>query len=62
MMVALVAFGVVSVLSMQLPALYTTAAWKSLYVHLKNGFYANAVFDRVIARMRSQRLSSDKRN
>lgn len=62
MVVALVAFGIVSFLSMQLPALYATTAWKSLYVHLKNGFYANALFDRAIARMRSQQLSSDKRN
>jgi NAD(P)H-quinone oxidoreductase subunit 5 len=57
MVIALASFGVVSFLSMQLPALYATAAWKSLYVHLKNGFYTNAIFDRMIARMRGQRLS-----
>jgi NAD(P)H-quinone oxidoreductase subunit 5 len=42
------AFGSVIVLSAYLPALAQRPAWRAFYVHLKNGFYANALFDRFV--------------
>jgi NAD(P)H-quinone oxidoreductase subunit 5 len=42
------AFAGVIVLSAYLPALAQRPAWRAFYVHLKNGFYANALFDRFI--------------
>ena len=43
-----IAFGVVTLLGSLLPAWEKTPAGRALYVHLKNGFYANALFDRFI--------------
>ncbi|NDJ85210.1 MAG: NADH-quinone oxidoreductase subunit L, partial [Chloroflexi bacterium] len=40
---AVIAFGSVTLLSALLPALVGRPAWKVFYVHLKNGFYANAL-------------------
>jgi NAD(P)H-quinone oxidoreductase subunit 5 len=48
MILAVVAFGSVTLLSALLPALVQRPAWRAFYVHLKNGFYANALFDRII--------------
>ncbi|NDJ59980.1 MAG: NADH-quinone oxidoreductase subunit L [Chloroflexi bacterium] len=48
MVLAVVAFGSVTLLSALLPALVNRPAWRVFYVHLKNGFYANALFDRFI--------------
>lgn len=48
MIVAVVAFGIVTLLSALLSALVQRPAWRAFYVHLKNGFYANALFDRLI--------------
>lgn len=48
MVVAVIAFGSVVLLSALLPALVKRPAWRAFYVHLKNGFYANALFDRTI--------------
>jgi NAD(P)H-quinone oxidoreductase subunit 5 len=50
-----IAFGVVTVLSAWLPALMNRPAWKVFYVHLKNGFYVNAMFDRFIQSLRIAR-------
>jgi NAD(P)H-quinone oxidoreductase subunit 5 len=47
-----IAFGSVIVLSTWLPALANRPTWQVLYVHLKNGFYVNALFDRVIQTFR----------
>lgn len=52
MAIAVFAFGVIIVLQALLPALAHTPAWRTLYVHLKNGFYANALFDRLIGALR----------
>jgi len=48
MVLAVIAFGGVTLLSALLPALVDRPAWRAFYVHLKNGFYANALFDRFI--------------
>jgi NAD(P)H-quinone oxidoreductase subunit 5 len=48
MIVAVIAFGTVTLLSALLPALVQRPAWRAFYVHLKNGFYANALFNRLI--------------
>jgi NAD(P)H-quinone oxidoreductase subunit 5 len=48
MVLAVIAFGSVTLLSALLPALVNRPAWKAFYVHLKNGFYANTLFDRIV--------------
>lgn len=48
MVLAVIAFGTVTLLSALLPALVNRPAWRAFYVHLKNGFYANTLFDRLI--------------
>jgi NAD(P)H-quinone oxidoreductase subunit 5 len=48
MITAVIAFGTVTLLSAVLPSLVQRPAWRAFYVHLKNGFYANALFDRLI--------------
>ncbi len=52
MVLAVIAFGSVTLLSALLPALVQRPEWQAFYVHLKNGFYANAVFDRLIRPLR----------
>jgi NAD(P)H-quinone oxidoreductase subunit 5 len=47
-----IAFGSVTVLSAWLPVLANRPTWQVLYVHLKNGFYVNALFDRFIQTFR----------
>ena len=49
---AVIAFGSAIVLSALLPALVDRPAWRAFYVHLKHGFYANTVFDRLIGASR----------
>jgi NAD(P)H-quinone oxidoreductase subunit 5 len=52
MVLAVIAFGVVVLLSAWLPALTQRPAWRAFYVHLKNGFYANTLFDRLLSTSR----------
>jgi NAD(P)H-quinone oxidoreductase subunit 5 len=47
MVLAVFAFGIVTMLSTLLPALVNRPGWRAFYVHLKNGFYANTLFDRL---------------
>lgn len=53
--IAVVAAGLVMALSAFLPALVNRPAWRALYVHLKNGFYANTLFDRFMDALRLAR-------
>ncbi|MDW8146019.1 MAG: proton-conducting transporter membrane subunit [Roseiflexaceae bacterium] len=53
--IAVVASGVVMALSAFLPALASRPAWRALYVHLKNGFYANTLIDRLMDSLRLAR-------
>ncbi len=55
MVLTVIAFAAVTVLSAWLPALAKSPAWHAYYVHLKNGFYANAMFDRVMQSLRVAR-------
>lgn len=48
MVIAVLAFAAVTMLGSLLPGLTTRPAWRALYVHLKNGLYANALFDRLL--------------
>jgi len=57
-----IAFGSVPMLSALLPALVDHPAWRAFYVHLKNGFYANALFDRFIRTARYLWKLEDRRN
>lgn len=50
-----IVFGIVTVLSAWLPALVNRPAWQVFYVHLKNGFYVNALFDRFVQSLRIAR-------
>ncbi len=50
MFLAVVSFGVVTMLGALLPALQRSARWRPVYVHLKHGLYANTLFDRVVTR------------
>lgn len=52
---AVIIFVAVMVLSAFLPALVNRPAWRAFYVHLKQGFYANALFDRVLDTFRLAR-------
>lgn len=52
---AVVAFGSVTLLSALLPALAQRPTWRALYVHLKHGCYANALFDRFLQPSRDAR-------
>ncbi len=54
-MLTVVAFGSVTLLSALLPALAHRPTWQVFYVHLKHGFYANALFDRFIQPFRDAR-------
>lgn len=48
MIAAVIAFGIVTMLGSLLPSFAHKPAWRAFYVHLKNGFYANAWFDRLL--------------
>jgi NAD(P)H-quinone oxidoreductase subunit 5 len=48
MALAVVAFHAAILCSALLPALRERPLWRAFYVHLKHGFYANALFDRLI--------------
>lgn len=50
MVLAVISFGIVTILGALLPAIERSAWWRPMYVHLKNGFYANALFDRFVTR------------
>lgn len=45
---AVIAFSSAILFSALLPALVKRPFWRAFYVHLKNGFYANALFDRFV--------------
>ncbi|ABY34995.1 MAG TPA: NADH-quinone oxidoreductase subunit L [Chloroflexus aurantiacus] len=53
--VSVIAFALVMILSVYLPILKDRPAWRTFYVHLKNGFYANTLFDRFIDTFRLAR-------
>jgi NAD(P)H-quinone oxidoreductase subunit 5 len=46
------AFGFAATMQLLVPALASSPRWASLYVHVRSGFYANALFDRLIGAMR----------
>lgn len=48
MVLTVLAFAGVTLLSALLPTLAQRPAWRALYVHLKNGLYVNALFDRFL--------------
>jgi len=52
MVLMVAAFGLVILLQTLLPTLSHLPAWRAAYVHLKNGLYANALFDRLIGALR----------
>jgi NAD(P)H-quinone oxidoreductase subunit 5 len=52
MVIAVTAFAAVTLLQTMLPRLARTPFGQAAYVHLKNGFYANALFDRLIGALR----------
>jgi NAD(P)H-quinone oxidoreductase subunit 5 len=55
MVLTVIVFAAVTVLSAWLPALVNRPEWQAFYVHLKNGFYANAMFDRFMQSLRLAR-------
>jgi NAD(P)H-quinone oxidoreductase subunit 5 len=55
MALTVITFGIVTVLSAWLPALAQRPQWQAFYVHLKNGFYVNTLFDRFIQSTRVAR-------
>lgn len=50
--VVVLGFAVVTVLQLVLPARPTSPFWRAAWVHARNGFYANAVFDRLVGALR----------
>jgi NAD(P)H-quinone oxidoreductase subunit 5 len=55
MVLTVIVFAAVTVFSAWLPALVNRPEWQAFYVHLKNGFYANAMFDRFMQSLRLAR-------
>lgn len=45
-------FGTVTTLQLLLPSLPRSPFWRAAWVHVRNGFYANAAFDRVVGAIR----------
>ncbi len=58
MAVLLLAFGAVVFVQMLAPVLKTKLTYSALAVHLRNGFYANAMFDRIIGALRINHLKN----
>jgi NAD(P)H-quinone oxidoreductase subunit 5 len=53
LMVGVVVFFALTVLAqLRLPAWRTSPRWAGLYVHIRNGFYANTWFDRLVGTLR----------
>ena len=52
MMMAVLFFALVTLLYAQLPAIAKTPVGRAAYVHLKQGLYANTLFDRLIGALR----------
>jgi len=50
--VALMAYGATAVVQLLLPAVAASSRWTTAYVHIRNGFYANAWFDRLVGALR----------
>lgn len=48
MVLGVVSFGTVAILQVLLPGRAGTAAWRAARVHIANGLYANAIFDRFV--------------
>ena len=46
------AFGVVTLLQLRLPGMYTREGWARVYVLVRNGLYANVYFDRMVGAAR----------
>ncbi len=53
--IAVFTFVSIVALSAYLPALVRRPGWRAFYVHLKHGFYANALFDRLLDTLRLAR-------
>ncbi len=49
----LVGFAVVTALQLLLVATPKSPFWRAVWVHVRNGFYANALFDRVVGALRT---------
>jgi len=45
-------FGLVTLLQLLLPGMYRSPAWAKAWVHVRNGLYANAYFDRLVGAAR----------
>ncbi|MEJ2540653.1 MAG: proton-conducting transporter membrane subunit [Gemmatimonadota bacterium] len=52
MSLVVLAFCSVVLLQLRLPAVAASPTWARLRVHARNGFYANAVFDRIVGSLR----------
>jgi NAD(P)H-quinone oxidoreductase subunit 5 len=52
MALVVAAFGAVTLLQTMLPQRASSPVWRAAYVHLKNGLYANALFDRMVGTLR----------
>ena len=52
MIFMVIAFAVVLLLNTLRPVMADSPAWRAAYVHLKHGFYANTIFDRLIGALR----------
>ena len=54
--IILLAFGTVTFIQILAPVLHTNATYRNLAIHLRNGFYANAIFDRIVGALRIQHV------
>jgi NAD(P)H-quinone oxidoreductase subunit 5 len=52
MVLVVASFGAVTALQLVQPARAGSPAWRRAYVHLSNGLYANAAFDRLVGALR----------
>ena len=55
MVIAVVAFALITLLHTLLPAWASTPVGRAAYVHLKNGFYVNTMLDRLIGSYQTQK-------
>ena len=53
MTLIVIAFAVVTSVQLLLPGIHTSPRLATLYVHVRNGFYANARFDRLVGALRA---------
>lgn len=52
MAIVIVVFGLATFLQLSLPVFGGSPRWAAAYVHVRNGLYANAVFDRFVGALR----------